>query len=352
MEIDDLTRRTGEWLRGDGPSSEVVISSRIRLARNLRGHSFLSRADETERREMYRTLTESVADTPYGEDALMVNVEETPSLDRQVMVERHLISKQQAEGQGCRGVIISPDEKRALMINEEDHLRIQCMRSGLQLGALWEEINAIDDLLEERVEFAYDERFGYLTACPTNVGTGIRVSVMLHLPGVKMTGEIERVFRAARDTRLAVRGLFGEGTDALGDFFQVSNQTTLGQTEPEIIDQFGNDIIPRVVEYETAARDVLAKERPYQLDDKIWRAYGTLANARTIGTDETLFMLSHLRLGVQMGRFKQVDLQTINELFLRTQRAHLQKINGGPLDGDGRSVARAELLRKRLGSPG
>jgi len=349
MEIDDLTRRRGEWLRGEGPQAEVVISSRIRLARNLDNHVFLSRADESQRREVYRMLTDRIAETGLGTDPLLVEMSETDALDRQLLVERHLISRQHAEGEGCRGAVISADERWAVMVNEEDHLRIQCLRSGLQLDVLWEEINALDDLLEERIAFAFDKRFGYLTACPTNVGTGIRVSVMLHLPALKMTNEIERMFRAARDMRLAVRGLYGEGTDAIGDFFQISNQTTLGKSEAEIIDEFGNDIIPRVVEYELTARESLANDQPYQLDDKIWRACGILANARTIGTEETLFLLSHLRLGVQMKRFKLTDLKTINELFLLTQRAHLQKINGGPLEPARRSIARAELLRERLG---
>ncbi|MCP4247732.1 MAG: protein arginine kinase [bacterium] len=348
MEISDLTRRTGEWLQGTGPLAEVVISSRIRLARNLDRHKFLSRADDAERREIYQTLTNRISETELGTDALLVDMDETDPLDRQLLVERHLISKQHAEAEGCRGAVISPDERRALMINEEDHLRIQCLRSGLQLESLWEEISGIDDLVEQRVPYAFDEQFGYLTACPTNVGTGIRVSVMLHLPGLKMTGEIERVFRAARDMRLAIRGLHGEGTDAIGDFFQVSNQTTLGQSEEEIVREFGGDVIRRLVEYEMTARDTLAKQQPYQLDDKIYRAFGILSNVRMIGTDESLYLLSNLRLGVQMQRFKSVGLETLNELFLLTQRAHLQSINGGTLDGAQRAVARAELFRKKL----
>ena len=351
MVIDDLTRRTGQWLRGEGPLCEVVISSRIRLARNLENHLFLARASESERQEVYRTLTDCIAETGLGDDALLVNIEDIDSLDRQLLVERHLISKQHAEGEGCRGAVISQDEGRTVMINEEDHLRIQCLCSGLQLEKLWEQSDTIDDQIEQRAPFAFDQRFGYLTACPTNVGTGIRVSVMLHLPALKLTNEIEKVFRAAREMRLAVRGLYGEGTEASGDFFQVSNQTTLGKSEAEIIDEFGHQIIPKIVEYELAARKMLADERAYQLDDRIWRAYGVLANARTIGTEETLFLLSHVRLGIRMNRFKLASLDTINELFLLTQRAHLQKINGGPLDGEQRSIARAELLRKRLGTP-
>jgi protein arginine kinase len=349
MQIDDISKRTGEWLRGEGPRSEVVISSRIRLARNLESHCFLSRADESERREIYRALTECILDAA-GDECLVVNMDEADAIDRQILVERHLISKQHAEGQGCRGAVLWEDETRALMINEEDHLRIQCLCSGLQLDDLWQKITALDDHFDQRISFAYDDQYGYLTACPTNVGTGIRVSVMLHLPALKLTNEIERVFRAARDMHLAVRGLYGEGTDAIGDFFQISNQITLGKSEPEIINEFGNDIIPRIVDYELEARAALAKNRPYQLDDKIWRAYGVLANARTIGTEETLFMLSQLRLGVQMKRFKKVELATINELFLMTQRAHLQKRNGSTMDGEQRSIARAELLRDKLGN--
>ncbi len=349
MEIDDLVRQPGSWLRGDGPCCDVVISSRIRLARNLQDHRFLSRADPSERREVYRALIESVADTELGEGAMLLDLEQLDELDRQLLVERHLISRQHAEGEGCRGAVISDDEGRTLMINEEDHLRIQCLCSGLRLEDLWEQTNAIDDLIEKHSPFAFDPRFGYLTACPTNVGTGIRVSVMLHLPALKLTGEIEKVLRAAQDLRLAVRGLFGEGTDAIGDFFQVSNQATLGKTESEIIEEFGHQVIPKLVQYELAAREVLAKERAYQLDDRIWRALGVLANARTIGTEETLFLLSHVRLGVQMKRLKRVSLGTVNELFLQTQRAHLQKTHGA-MDGEHRSIARAELLRKRLGS--
>ena len=232
MEIDDLTRRSGEWLRGEGPSSKVVVSSRIRLARNFEAYPFLSRADETARRGMYRALTDRITETDLGQDCLVVNIDDVDPLDRQLMVERHLISRQHADGEGCRGAVISADETRALMIHEEDHLRIQCLRSGLQLEALWQEVDRIDDLLEQRVEYAYDERLGYLTACPTNVGTGIRVSVMLHLPGLKMTDEVDRLLRAARDMRLAVRGLFGEGTDALGDFFQMVRPGKFGRQKP------------------------------------------------------------------------------------------------------------------------
>lgn len=226
---------------------------------------------------------------------------------------------------------------------------MQVLRSGLQLEPLWEEISDIDNLIEAHTNFAFDPKLGYLTACPTNVGTGLRVSVMLHLPALKMTGEIEKVLRAAKDLRLAVRGLYGEGTDAIGDFYQISNQVTLGRSEEEIIEKFSENIIPRIVEYERAARNALADERSVQLDDKVWRAFGILENARAMASDETLFFLSHVRMGVSMGRLQGLDLGTINELFLRIQPAHLQKMHGHALSGEERSVARANYLRSRLG---
>jgi protein arginine kinase len=234
------------------------------------------------------------------------------------------------------------------MVNEEDHLRIQVLRSGLQLHEAWEQINRVDDTLESKLDFAFSPRFGYLSACPTNVGTGIRVSVMLHLPALKLTGEIEKVFRAAKDLKLAVRGLYGEGTEATGDFYQISNQSTLGRTEEEIIEEFGRIVIPKIIDYEHHARKTLVSDKVVALDDKVSRALGLLRTARLMATDETLLLLSHLRMGVHMGRVKDVELATINELFLLTQPAHLQKIQGKKLEGDVRRAARADYIRSRL----
>jgi protein arginine kinase len=234
------------------------------------------------------------------------------------------------------------------MVNEEDHLRLQVLRSGLQLEEAWDEITRIDDQLESKLDWAFHPRFGYLTACPTNVGTGIRVSVMLHLPALKLTGEIEKVFRAAKDMRLAVRGLYGEGTEATGDFYQISNQTTLGKTEDDIINDFKHLVIPKIIDYEQHARKTLANERTVALDDKVCRALGTLRSARLIASEETLLLLSHLRMGINLGRIKDLDVKTINELFLLTQPAHLQKIQGKKMEGDARRAARAQYIRQRL----
>ena len=349
MTIDDLTHSTGEWLATGGPMGDVVISSRIRLARNLANHSFLIKASRDERAEIERSLFEAITACDYGQKTFYVDIDKTDLLDRQLLVERHLISRQHAEGEGNRGVAISSTETFALMINEEDHLRIQVLRRGLNLDEAWSETARVDAAIEALVEFAFHKRYGYLTACPTNVGTGLRVSVMLHLPALKLTNEIEKVFRAARDMHLAVRGLYGEGTDALGDFYQISNQTTLGQSELEILSSFKDHVIPSIVKYEQEARRILQRDRLTALDDKIFRALGLLENARSMSTEEALYLLSHLRMGVVLERIKHLRLTDINDLFLAIQSAHLQKRQGETLDGERRSVARAELIRSRLG---
>jgi protein arginine kinase len=328
--------------------AEIVISSRIRLARNLAGFPFLSRCTDAQREDIERLVREAIDKTDLARDVFYVDIDQADDLDRLVLVERHLISRQHAEAEGSRGVVISSTERVALMTNEEDHLRMQVLRSGMRLEELWQEVNRIDDMLGGHLEYAFHPRFGYLTACPTNTGTGIRVSVMLHLPALKLVGEIEKVFRAARDMHLAIRGLYGEGTEATGDFYQISNQITLGKSEEEIIQDFMNGVVPRVVEYEKQARAALLKERVSILDDKVWRAYGTLCSARCISAEESLSHLSHLRMGVNLGRLDEVALNTVNELFQLTQPGHLQKIRGSRLSGEARSVARADLIRQRL----
>jgi len=349
MKFEDLTRGMGAWLSGDGPMSDVVLSSRVRLARNLADFPFLSTADSKQRTEIYDLASREVSAAVAATDALMVDVDKAEALDRQLLVERHLISRHHAAGEGSRGVSISASETLAIMINEEDHLRLQVLGGGMRLSSLWQTLNDLDDALSANLAYAFDRQLGYLTACPTNVGTGIRVSVMLHLPGLKWTREIERVERAAKELRLAVRGLFGEGTEVVGDLYQISNQTTLGQSEEDIIRNYSETIIPRIVEYEYAARKALASNSAFQLDDRIWRAYGVLSNARCISSEETQSHLSALRAGIAMDRFKLLDMATLNELFLHTQSAHLQKRVGRKLEGEERAVERAKYLRARLG---
>jgi protein arginine kinase len=349
MNLNDLTSQSGEWLKGSGPRHEIVISSRVRLARNVNSFPFMSKATRSQRTELHKLIRDKLLGLDLHRTVFYVDMTKTDEVDRQLLVERHLISKHHAAGEGARGVAISGDEAISVMVNEEDHVRLQILRSGLQLQEAWDEADHLDDRLQESIEYAFSPRFGYLTACPTNLGTGLRTSVMLHLPALKMTGDIEKVFRAAKDTHLAVRGLYGEGTEAIGDFYQISNQTTLGRSETEILSEFNESIIPRIIQEELAARAILENERPLALDDKIGRAIGSLKYARLLASEETLAYLSHLRLGIVMKRVTGLDLTTLNELFLQTQPAHLQRALGKTLEGDARKAARAEFIRTRLG---
>lgn len=350
MSLRQMTERAGEWLRGAGPHSDIVLSSRIRYARNLAGFPFVNRANRRQRFEVLDLCKQQIMSNRLADNILWVSLTDSPDLDRHLLVERHLISQQHATAgdEIPRAVAIGEDETFAIMVNEEDHLRMQVLRSGMQLEEAYHQIDRIDDVLEEKLDFAYSRRFGYLTACPTNVGTGIRVSVMLHLPALKLTGEIEKVRRAARDMHLAVRGLFGEGSEAMGDLYQVSNQITLGRPDQEILSDFETTVVPQIIAYEQQARQALLRQREAQLDDKVWRAWGLLTHARVMGTDEVMSLLSHLRLGVNLGRINTVDLRTINELFLITQPAHLQRLTGCAMEPPQRRVARAKLIRQRL----
>lgn len=347
MQLEDLTNMSGEWLRGVGPESDIVISSRIRLARNLADFPFISRATLQDRSRIEKILHDRVLAVASETDLLYVNVSQLEQVDRQFLVERHLISREHAEGQGTRAVAIDVREKFSLMINEEDHLRIQVMQSGLDLPSVWEQINRIDDVIEEKVSYAFHDRLGYLTACPTNVGTGMRVSVMLHLPALVITRQIDKVFRSLQKISLAVRGLYGEGSQAMGDFYQISNQITLGRTEAELIRQV-SDIVPVIIDYERQAREFLIKESQESLHDRVSRAYGILRTAQTISSEETMHLLSSVRMGVNLGLIRDINIPAINDLFIRTQPAHLQKITGSDLDTTDRNIERARFLRRSL----
>jgi protein arginine kinase len=349
MTFKPTTDHASEWLRGGGPHSEVVISSRVRLARNVAGYPFLAEASSAQKHELASTCRQRLIESRFAPQMLWVDLNESTATDRQLLVERHLISRQHSSSHDTRGLAVSLDEAVAIMVNEEDHLRVQVLRSGMQLDDVYAQANQIDDVIESRINYAYSPRWGYLTACPTNVGTGIRVSVMLHLPALKLTGEIEKVRRAAKDMHLAVRGFYGEGTEAIGDFYQISNQTTLGRTEQEILGDFQNEVIPRIIEYETAAREALVQRRSSVLADKVHRARGLLSHARLLGSEETFYLLSHLRLGASTDQVRGVDIGRINELFLLTQPAHLQKIAGRRLSGAERREFRATFVRQRLG---
>jgi len=372
MKLTDISSDINEWFDGSGPMADIVISSRIRLARNLAGYKFLSRCSAAERTAILEKLRDALMPLKLGDKISYISVDKASDLDRHFLVERHLISRHHAFGKGPRGAVIAQREFFTAMINEEDHLRIQVLKGGLQISQCAEQINHIDDMIEQKVDYAFSPRYGYLTACPTNLGTGIRVSVMLHLPALKMTGQIEKFFNATKDMSLAVRGLFGEGTEAAGDFYQISNQVTLGISEQDIVSQFEDAVIPEIVEYENAARNQLLSKEVDVLDDKISRAMALLKNAHLISSQEALFLLSHLRLGINMREnmgastpaieglrtlsgargdaYKPGDLSitTINRLFMLTLPAHLQLNYGKPLDATHRDALRAKIIRAAL----
>ncbi|MCZ6689666.1 MAG: protein arginine kinase [Planctomycetota bacterium] len=347
MQISDLSSQAGEWLSGSGPETDVVISSRIRLARNIAGFPFISKASESQRAQVQLLLRKEISRARLEKGLFYLDLQDTDSLDRLLLVERHLISHELARGSGDRGVALGRQEILSIMVNEEDHLRLQVLQSGFQLDQAWSVINKVDDMLGKRVEYAFHGDLGYLTACPTNVGTGLRVSVMLHLPALVITKQIEKVFRAVSKINLAVRGLYGEGTQASGDFYQISNQVTLGQSEEDIIYAM-KEVVPQVIKFEREVRQSLFTQSLKGLEDRIWRAYGQLKCARVISSEETMNLLSSLRMGVNLGIVTDVPVTTINEIFLLTQPAHLQKLEGRKLDGGERDVARATFIRNRI----
>ncbi|MEQ8844048.1 MAG: protein arginine kinase [Phycisphaerales bacterium] len=337
-----------EWLNGEGYCNDVVLSSRVRLARNFAGYPFVNSAASEDLTQIIRVAERHILSAQLAPQMLWVDLLDLPEVERLLLVERHLISTQHARGECPRALAVSsPDERLAIMINEEDHLRIQFIRSGLSLTDAYERINDVDDRIESHVDFAFSSRFGYLTACPTNVGTGIRVSVMVHLPALKLTGELEKVRRAAKAMNLAIRGFYGEGSEAAGDFFQISNQTTLGKTESQIVTEFERHI-PKFIEYERIARRKLTAKRSVMLEDKVFRAYGTLRHARLLRSEEALELLSYVRLGISMELIDDIDAETVNRLVLLTQPAHLQKVMREELTQARRRVERASLVRRHL----
>jgi protein arginine kinase len=351
MNLDSLTHTSGEWLRGTGPESDIVISSRIRLARNLAAFPFTSRANAHQKGELETMVRDRLGKVELEPRLSYLNVPGLPAIDRQLLVERQLISRELANADGPRGVALGPSETVSLMVNEEDHLRLQVMRSGFALDEAWQEIDRLDDLLEQRVTYAFSEDFGYLTACPTNVGTGMRSSVMLHLPALGLAKQIDKVFRALQKINLAVRGLYGEGTRASGDFYQISNQVTLGKSEATILTEI-REVIPQIITYERQARQTLVHESRHALQDRVARAFGTLRSATMMTSEETMELLSSVRLGINVGLLEDITIPTVNELFIHTQPAHLQKLMGAPLDGEERNSARARYLRTRLRETG
>ncbi len=347
MTIEAMTQRSGEWLKGSGPESDIVMSCRIRLARNMADYPFIRRCTDIDRVNIEATVREQLTKDERFSRMSFIHVGNLEDVDRQFLVERQIISRELAKSEGARSVAVDENEQLSLMVNEEDHFRIQVIMSGLDLAAAYEKINELDDLIESHITYAFHPLYGYLTSCPTNVGTGMRVSVMLHLPALVITQQIEKVFRSLQRISLVVRGLHGEGTQAMGDFYQISNQITLGKTENDLLNQV-SEVIPVIIEYERKAREYLVAERQNELFDKVSRAYGTLQTAQQISSEETMYLLSQVRMGVNLGLIGDLAISQVNELFIHTQPAHLQKLCKAHLSTNQRNIERANYLHSQL----
>jgi len=345
--IDILLNESSYWMTGQGPDAEIVLTSRMRFARNIKGITFPHRADSKQKVRVFNIVEKAVKNSQYMQGSLILKLDKMDAIDRQFLVERRIISREHSTRTGGTGVAISEKEIVSVMINEEDHIRMQVLYPGFQLTEVFKLANQLDTEFENHIDYAFLPSLGYLTACPTNVGTGIRASVMMHLPALVLAKQIEQVIQAILKLGLAVRGLYGEGTEASGNIFQISNQVTLGKSEEEILNNL-DGVIRQIVGHERNARDLLLKTKLKQVEDRVCRAYGLLTNVRTISSKETVDLLSALRMGVDLGLLKEVERVTINELFMITQPAHLQKLSGKKLGPTERDIIRADLVRERL----
>jgi protein arginine kinase len=340
------------WLDASGPSSPIVLSTRIRLARNLEGHPFSLRASDAERSAVRHRVAEAAAASQGLRHAVAFELDRLERPDRQLLHERHLVSKELAAldrepGRPRPGAAVLVESPIGVMVNEEDHLRLQAMLSGFALEEAYGALESVDSELGQLVPFAFHSEFGYLTSCPTNAGTGLRASVLIHLPGLVLTKEIGKVLQSLTQVGLTFRGLYGEGSEVVGNFFQLSNQTTLGKSEGELLDHLGR-IVRQVIEYEEQARDVLLKTAAGTVEDKVWRAYGLLRYARSLTFDETMNLLSGVRLGVGLNLITRLSVYTLNKLLIHTQPAHLASLQGRQVGDPEEPITRASYVRRLL----
>ncbi len=344
MSIASLIDSTSELTDSASSKTAIVLMTRIRLARNVARNSFPGWAKPAEREEILALCREAVAATPPMKRSVGFGIDELTELEKQILVERHLISRELSGTKVGAGAVISKDQSVSVMINEEDHLRIQVLRSGFQLKKAWTMINDLDSELEDRLDYAFSPSLGYLTACPTNLGTAMRASAMMHLPALVIASQMEKVVRAVNQLGMVVRGLFGEGSDASGSIFQISNQTTLGESEEEIIKRLGS-VLNSIIEHELNARQKLLETDPGKLYDKIGRAFGILQNGHLLSTTEAMNLLSLIRLGADLGIFPDSQRCTIDRLFIEAQPGHLQHVHRGEFEPGQRDLLRAARLR-------
>jgi protein arginine kinase len=343
------------WLDGSGPSADIILSTRVRLARNLQGHAFSTRIRDAERERILDQVRRA-AEHSSIKGGITLDVGELSPLSRRLLHERHLISRE-LTGDGGRkpprgaGLLIGPRDTLGVMVNEEDHLRIQALLSGLRLQDAYARVDRLDEELGAQLPFAYHQEYGYLTSCPTNAGTGLRASILVHLPGLVLTKEIGRVLQGIGQVGLTFRGLYGEGSEVVGNFFQISNQTTLGKSEEDLVEHL-EKIVGQVVGYEGQARNVLMRDAPTLIEDKIWRAYGLLRYARSLSFDEVMNLLSGVRLGVSMNLLSGLRVYTLNKIMIYAQNAHLEQAVGRPLTEAEADVHRAAYVRRILSTEG
>jgi len=347
LQVSDMLATDGKWFSGEGPQADAVLSTRVRLARNLRGIRFPGRALAEELSAVMHRAENAAVGVRELTDRTLVPMTSLGVLERQFLLERHLISYDLASSEGQGGLIFSLDEGVGVMINEEDHVRIQALKPGFQLDECYQAANQIDDQLEASMEWAFSDEFGYLTACPTNVGTGLRASVLLHLPALVLTKKIKKVLSGVTQVGLAVRGFYGEGTDVLGNFFQISNQITLGEKEAQALLNLER-VIRQLLEYEEKARGVLLKDAREQIEDKVMRAMGVLSHAHLLSSEEAIGLASAIRLGITLGMEDLPAIGVLNEVLLYSQPAHLQLMADREMNTAERNAYRAGFIRSRL----
>lgn len=345
--FESLVRRPARWLEADGAEAAIVLSSRTRLARNVANLHYPGKASSEMQARVKDFVRLALGNRGLLQTGTLFDSEPVSDIDRDFLIERHLISPEFMRDRQNRALFIQNDESVSIMINEEDHLRIQAFQSGLEIRSAMEKAEKVDSELGATLDYDYSKDYGFLTSCPTNVGTGLRASVLIHLPGLVLTNEIDGVITQISKVGLAVRGFYGEGTDVLGNLFQISNQTTLGRQEEDIISSL-EDVTRQLISHEENARMTLIRDAGDEIKDKIWRAYGILKHARVLSSEEAMNLLSAVRLGVAMGILDMLPMRLVNEIMLLIQPAHLQKLLGEELGASDRDGRRADLVRERL----
>ncbi len=345
--FEDMAKTLSGWLTGEGDESMVVLSTRVRLARNVSHLAYPAAADSETREKIIGYFESTRSRSEMLSEGNFLKAVDLNRLDRDFLIERHLMSPAFMHDDSARALYVNSDQQVSIMINEEDHFRIQALTPGLDPFGAFRLAGNYDDEIGKYVKYDYDPDFGFLTACPTNVGTGMRASVLIHLPGLVITKDIDRVINRISQQGVVVRGFYGEGSDVLGNLFQISNQTTLGVSEKNILELIER-VTRGIIENEASARERLKTEASTQIEDKIWRAYGILRNARLLTSEEVMNLLSAVRLGVAMDIIDTIEISTLNEILLLSQPAHLQKYYSREMETDERDMVRASMVREKL----